>query len=133
MRRAPFVCLLPLLPLSLLAACGSSEKPKVESPPATAAAASAAPAADNPMRALGQGECTSLADYVGEACHDRSNMDRSTRAEGWCSDVAGTAASEAKWVADCTKHVKMADESCVRSSQKVRDMMSCDDAVDRTK
>jgi hypothetical protein len=85
------------------------------------------------LRPLGQQECTSLADYVGEACHERSNMDRSVRAEGWCSDVAGTAASEAKWVADCVKHVKMADEVCFRSSQKVRDMMSCDETVDRTK
>jgi hypothetical protein len=123
MRPVPVVwCLL------LLASCGSGGKPKADAPPT---ATSAARAGDDPT--LTHDECVSLAEWIGESCHERANMDRSSRAEGWCSDVAGSGENESKWVADCEKHVKRSDDMCLRSSPKVRLMMTCDEAVDRSR
>jgi hypothetical protein len=123
MRPVPVVgCLV------VLASCGSGT-PKADAPPASASAPR--DAGDDPT--LTQDECTSLAEWIGEACHERANQDRSTRAEGWCSDVAGSGESQTKWVADCAKHVKKSDDMCFRSSPKVRLMMTCDETVDRSR
>jgi hypothetical protein len=116
------------LSLALSAACGSKEPV-----PAAAPASTASPAnSDEPTRGLTNAECESLAQWIVDACHERANLDRSTEAEGWCSDVERRSTAEDRsWIADCTKHIKYIDRACFRSTTKVRSFMACDSTVSR--
>jgi PBP1b-binding outer membrane lipoprotein LpoB len=113
----------------LLGACASTEPPPPVSP---AASASAAPAAESPTRALSKSECESLAQWIIDACHERSNFDRSTQAEGWCGETERRATvDDHPWIVDCVKNVKLIDSVCFRSNTRIRSLMDCESSVSR--
>jgi hypothetical protein len=103
-----------------------------QSPPPAASPTEQQGQNDVRPHSLTTADCTSLVQWIAEACHDRANMDRSSQAEGWCSDMTRVAAEGGSWIDDCAKHVKEIDAACIRSTTKVRSMMDCDANVDRT-
>lgn len=98
--------------------------------PATPSGVTAAQPANNPGRALDAAECTSLGQWLADACQNRPN-ERSARVEGWCSDVLRGVESGAWATSDCQPHIKYIDATCFRSTTSVHDLMACDQAVAR--
>jgi hypothetical protein len=112
---------------ALSAGCGSTEPP-AESPSSPAAARSG----DDPNRRLTKSECDSLALLIVDACNNRGN-DRSSEADGWCSDMLRRNEGDGVWVgADCVPHFRYMDSFCFRGSRNAHAMMVCDRTVDRT-
>jgi hypothetical protein len=119
-----------LLTLALLAAiaagCAAKETPPAESPSNTAQSS------DDPNRKLTKAECESLGSAIVDACNSRGN-DRSSEADGWCSDMVRRNAGDGSWVgSDCLPHFKYMDAFCFNGARNAHAMMTCDRTVDRT-
>jgi hypothetical protein len=112
----------------LAGGCGANEPPPAES------ASSAAPqSGDDPNRRLTKSECDAMAQSIVDACNNRGN-DRSTEADGWCSEMLRRNEGDGTWVgSDCVPHFKYMDYFCFRGAQNAHAMMVCDRTVDRTK
>jgi len=105
--------------------CGSKETPPAESP-------STAQSSDDPNRRLTKSECDSLGAAIVDACNSRGN-DRSSEADGWCSDMVRRNAGDGTWVSsDCLPHFKYMDAFCFNGARNAHAMMTCDRTVDRT-
>jgi hypothetical protein len=116
---------------ALAAGCGSKEPPQAESPSNVGSQSSQG--ADDPNRRLAKSECDSLAQSIVEACNSRGN-DRSTEADGWCSDMVTRNSGDGVWVgSDCVPHFRYMDLYCFQSSRNAHGMMVCDKTVDRTR
>jgi len=115
--------------LALLAACASREPSRAVAPVPSAAPSQGA---GNPNRALQPNECSSLAAWILDVCHDPTRHDGSAQAEGWCGDVARrNTQADQSWIAECAEHVRVMDEACFRSTTAVRSLMECDAQVSR--
>lgn len=111
--------------------CGSKEPPPAEA--ASNFGSQSAQGADDPNRRLSKSECESLAQSIVEACNNRGN-DRSTEADGWCSEMVRRNAGDGSWVNDdCTAHFKYMDAFCFRGANNAHGMMVCDKTVDRAR
>ena len=107
------------------AGCGPKEAPPTESPSNTAQS-------DDPNRKLTKAECESLGAAIVDSCNNRGN-DRSTEADGWCSDMIQHNAGDNTWVGnDCLPHFKYMDAFCFHGARNAHAMMTCDRTVDRT-
>jgi hypothetical protein len=105
--------------------CGSKQSQPAESP-------STAQSSDDPNRKLTKSECDSLGSAIVDACNNRGN-DRSSEADGWCSDMVRRNAGEGNWVdSDCLPHFKYMDAFCFNGARNAHAMMTCDRTVDRT-
>jgi hypothetical protein len=124
MRPAAFSSVLVLV--LTVAACGSSPPPKAKGP--NDGAAEGQPADSKATRPLTHQECEQLGQSIIDTCHGTNT--RIATIEGWCSDVV-TGVSVGTWVADCEKHIKYVDAVCFASTDSVRSMMDCDNAVSR--
>ena len=122
---------LSLLPMLVaVAACAASE-PSAKDPSSQAGqgAASKQPA-DDSNRALTKAECDSLGEYLVDVCNNRGNS-RSSKIDGWCSDIVATV-GKGSWATDeCVQHIKYFDSVCFRSTTNVRALMDCDSTVAR--
>jgi hypothetical protein len=113
---------------ALTASCGSKETPPAESP-----SGATSQSADDPNRRLTKSECESLAGAIVDACNNRGN-DRSTEADGWCSDMVSRNAGDGSWVAsDCEPHFRYMDAFCFQGAKNAHAMMTCDKTVDRAR
>jgi hypothetical protein len=111
---------------ALATGCGANESPPAESP------SNAAPQSDDPNRRLTKNECESLGQAIVDACNNRGN-DRSSEADGWCSDMIRRNTGGGTWVADdCEPHFKYMDAFCFRGGRNAHAMMTCDRTVDRS-
>jgi hypothetical protein len=107
------------------AGCAPKEAPPPESPSTTAQS-------DDPNRRLTKAECESLGATIVDACNNRGN-DRSTGADGWCSDMVRHNEGDGTWVgSDCLPHFKYMDAFCFRGARNAHAMMTCDRTVDRS-
>ena len=86
--------------------------------------------ADDGARALTSEECTSLGQWLVDACEGRPN-ERSAQVDGWCSNVVRNIHNESWTTGDCVKHIKYMDEVCFRSTSSVHSLMECDRGVAR--
>jgi hypothetical protein len=122
--------LLPVLVCLLTGvACGSAPPPKAHGPDESPGGATAGQPADSKAnRPLTHEECQQLGQSIIDTCHGTNT--RIATIEGWCSDVI-TGVSAGSWVSDCEKHVKYVDAVCFASTDSVRSMMDCDQAVAR--
>jgi hypothetical protein len=110
------------------AACGSKE-----APPAESASNATSQSADDPNRRLTKSECESLAQTIVDACNNRGN-DRSSEADGWCSEMLRRNEGGGPWVGDdCEPHFKYMDSFCFQGARNAHGMMVCDKTVDRTR
>jgi hypothetical protein len=112
----------------LATGCGSKEPPPAES-------ASNVPtqSANDPNRRLTKSECESLAQTIVDACNNRGN-DRSSEADGWCSDMLRRNEGSGSWVGDdCEPHFKYMDAFCFQGARNAHAMMDCDKTVDRAR
>jgi hypothetical protein len=119
--------------LVAVASCAASE-PSAKDPssvePSTGSGATSRQAADDGARSLSKGECESLGEWLADACANRPNS-RSAQVDGWCSDMIRTV-HDGSWVTDdCTKHIKVVDSVCFRSTTIIRALMDCDNSVSR--
>jgi hypothetical protein len=115
--------------VAALASCASTPPPPVEAPSATAPQA----ADDNPNRRLTKSDCESLAATIVDACNNRGN-DRSSEADGWCSDMLQANEGGGTWIAnDCVPHFRYMDAFCFQGARNAHAMMDCDKTVDRTR
>jgi len=118
---------LALICSAVLLGCASQPPPQTPSPTERQGENDVKP------NSLTSAECESLGQWIVDACHDHSNMDRSSQTEGWCGDMRHAAGEEGgTWMSDCTKHVKKIDAACFRSTTTIRSMMDCDTNVDRS-
>jgi hypothetical protein len=118
-----------LVAAAFCSACGARETAPAESP--ASAAPSPKQAEVDPNRALTKDECGSLSQTIVDACNNRGN-DRSTEADGWCSDMIQRNAGTGTWVdAECMKHFRYMDAYCFQNANNAHGMMICDRTVDR--
>jgi hypothetical protein len=111
------------------AGCGSNPPPPAEVPSPTAPQA----VDDNPNRRLTKSDCESLAATIVDACNNRGN-DRSSEADGWCSNMLLANEGGGTWVAsDCEPHFRYMDAFCFQGAKNAHAMMDCDKTVDRMK
>jgi hypothetical protein len=118
--------------LATVAACAASE-PSAKDPSSVeshAGGATSRQAADDGARSLTQGECESLGGWLADACANRPNS-RSAQVDGWCSDIIRTVHDGSWMTDDCTKHIKVVDSVCFRSTTIIRALMDCDNSVSR--
>jgi hypothetical protein len=117
-----------IVAVALCEGCGSNEPAPAESPSNTTSLS-----ANDPNRRLAKSECDSLALLIVDACNNRGN-DRSSEADGWCSDMLRHNEGNGTWVGtDCVPHFKYMDSFCFRGANNAHAMMVCDRTVDRTK
>lgn len=115
-----------LVAATLFTGCAAKEPPPADSP------SNSGQQSDDPNRRLTKGECESLAQSIVEACNTRGN-DRSSEADGWCSEMIRRNTGDAPWIAaDCTPHFKYMDAFCFRGAKNAHAMMVCDRTVDRS-
>jgi hypothetical protein len=111
--------------------CGTKEPPPAES--ASSFGSQSAQGADDANRRLSKSECEALAQSIVDACNNRGN-DRSTEADGWCSEMVRRNAGDGSWVGDdCLPHFKYMDAFCFRGANNAHGMMVCDKTVDRVR
>jgi len=113
----------------LASGCGSKEPPPAETP---AAVAPQSEPVNDANRRLSKSECESLASTIADACNNRGN-DRSSEADGWCSDMLAKNEGNGTWVtSDCVPHFRYMDAFCFQGARNAHGMMDCDRTVDRT-
>jgi hypothetical protein len=101
------------------AACGSPPPPHTPGSLPT----------EGPGSLLNEDECEDLAQWIVAACHDRGN-DRSSKTEGWCSDIQQrTLPGDSSWIHECKHRITHVDDACFRGSRIVGSLMDCDAAV----
>ena len=119
--------------LAFVAACAASE-PSAKDPSSVESSggsgATSRQAADEGARQLTKSECESLGEWLADACQNRPNS-RSAQIDGWCSDMIHNV-HDGSWVTDdCSKHIKVVDSMCFRSTTIVPALMDCDNSVSR--
>ncbi len=113
---------------AIVGGCASSPAPPAQSQPIASP-----PQADDSNRRLTKGDCESLAASIVDACKNRGN-DRSSEADGWCSDMLRGNEGAGSWIAsDCEPHFRYMDAFCFQGATNAHAMMDCDKTVDRTR